>query len=170
MTTQISIEDYLRGPVPRPDVEYVDGELKEKPVVQRMHGRLQAIISTWFENHAEAWGVVPSPQLRTKVSSRRVRLPDVVVSVIGYPSQVQVDPPLIVIEIVSPSDSFSELIEKLDDYNRMGIPNVWMIDPQTRKSWVGSSTGLSETSRFAVLGTPIYLDVAETFARYDRFR
>ena len=151
-------------------MEYVDGELKEKPVVQRVHGRLQAIVSTWFENHVEEWGVVPSPELRTKVSSRRVRLPDVVVSVAGYPSQVQVDPPLIVIEIVSPSDGFSELVEKLDDYDRMGIPNVWIIDPQVRKSWVSSGIGLSETSRFAVEGTPIYLNVTETFARYDRFR
>ncbi len=166
----ISIEEYLRGPVPHPDVEYVDGELKERPLVQRIHGRLQSILSAWFENHADAWGVVPAAELRTQVTAERVRLPDLVISTAGYPSQVQVDPPLIVIEIISPNDSFSDVIGKLIDYDQMGVPNVWVIEPQTRFAWVCNGISLTVTTQFTVEGTPIYLDVAETFARYDRFR
>ena len=89
-TTAVSLDAYLNGPVPDPDVEYVDGALKEKPVVKRIHTRLQSILCTWFENHAEEWGVVPSPELRTQVSPTRVRLPDVVVSAAGYDLPVQV--------------------------------------------------------------------------------
>ncbi len=166
----ITMEEYLNGPVPSPDGEYVDGLLREKSVVKRIHTRLQSIICSWFEVRTEQWKVVPSPELRTQVSPDRVRLPDVVVSDIGYPHEVQLDPPLIVIEILSPTDGFAELLEKVRDYREMGVANIWVIDPQTRRGWVGVAAGLIETARFAVEGTEIYLDLAETFARYDRFR
>ncbi len=166
----ISIEEYLRGPVPHPDVEYIDGELKERSVVQRIHSRLQIIIGAWFERNAEEWGVVPAAELRTQVTAERVRLPDLVISTAGYPSQVQVDPPLIVIEIISATDSFSDVVGKLIDYDQMGVPNVWIIDPKIRLAWVCTGISFTVTTRFTVQGTPIYLDVAETFARYDRFR
>ena len=165
-----TIEEYLHGPTSKPDVEYVDGQLREKSVVKRIHTRLQAILCSWFEAHAEEWKVVPSPELRTQVSAERVRLPDIVVSDAGYPYEVQVDPPLIVIEILSPSDSFAELLEKVGDYRAMGIPNIWVIDPATRRGWVSVSDGLIETARFAAEGSEIYVDLGELFARYDRFR
>ena len=170
VTTAVSLDAYLNGPVPDPDVEYVDGALKEKSVVKRIHTRLQSILCTWFENHAEAWGVVPSPELRTQVSATRVRLPDVVISSAGYASQVQVDPPWIAIEILSPGDSFADLSEKLRDYDRMGIPNIWVIDPENRRGWVSTAAGLAEASRFTVAGSPLYLELEAVFARFDRFR
>ena len=166
----ISIEEYLNGPVPSPDVEYIDGLLQEKGVVKRIHTRLQSIICSWFEIHTEEWKVVPSPELRTQVAPDRVRLPDVVVSDAGYPHEVQVDPPLIVMEILSPSDSFAELLEKVNDYRGMGVPHIWVIDPKTRRGWVSVPNGLVETARFAVEGTKIYLDLPDVFARYDRSR
>ena len=166
----ISIEQYLHGPVPDPDMEYVDGELKEKPVVMSIHGRLQSIISAWFERHAEEWSVVAGVEIRTRVAQSRVRLPDVIIDSAGPWPETLVEPPLIVMEILSPSESFSELSEELLDYDRMGIAHVWVIDPQTRRAWVSTGTVLTQTARFTIEDSPIYLDVAETFARYDRFR
>ncbi len=52
-TPTMTIEQYLHGPVPNPDVEFVDGVLREKPMMMSIHGRLQTIISAWFERHAE---------------------------------------------------------------------------------------------------------------------
>ncbi len=168
VTPAYSIEDYLNGPAPEPDVEYVDGELRERPIVQRIHGRLQSMISAWFEQHVEEWGVVPAVEVRTKVSKSRVRLPDLMLSASGYPHQIQLDPPLIVIEIVSPNETFAELFEKLDDYETMGVLNLWVIHPAQRRGWTVRDGSLHRTERFAVTDSPIYLDLAETFARYDR--
>ena len=170
MTPTMTIEEYLNGPVPEPDVEFVDGELKEKPVVMSIHGRLQSIICGWFERHIDDWGVLSAVEVRTRVAPNRVRLPDVVVGAAKAWPETLVDPPLIVMEILSPSESFTELSEKLRDYGRMGIPNIWVIDPQTRRAWVSSGAALTETVRFTVENTPIYLDLTETFARYDKFR
>lgn len=166
----MTIEEYLNGPVPDPDVEFINGVLREKPLMMRIHTRLQAILCAWFENHAEEWGVVPSPELRTQITATNVLLPDIVVSAAGYASEIQVDPPLIVVEILSPSDSFTELLEKLRGYDGMGIPNIWVIDPQTRRAWVSAGAVLTETQRFSVSGSSIYLDMQETYARYDKFR
>ena len=52
----------------------------------------------------------------------------------------------------------------------MGIPNIWVIDPESRRAWVSTAAGLTEATRLAVSGSSIYLEPAEVFARYDRFR
>ena len=166
----MTIEEYLNGPVPDPDVEFVDGALKEKPVVMSIHGRLQVILGAWFERHADDWGVLSAVEVRTRVAPNRVRLPDVVVGAAKAWPETLVEPPLIVIEILSPSDSFTELSEKLHDYDSMGIANIWVIDPQTRRAWTSTAAGMTETARFTVKDTPIYLDVSEMFARYDKFK
>ncbi len=168
VTPAYSIEDYLNGPNLDPDMEYIDGELREKPVAGRTHGRLQAILIAWFEKHADEWGVVPAGEVRTRVTKTRVRLPDLMLSPTGYPNQIQIDPPLIVIEIVSPNETFAELFEKLDDYETMGVPNIWVIHPAQRRGWMVRDGSLHRTVRFTVESSPIYLDLDETFARYDR--
>jgi hypothetical protein len=46
--TLVSIEEYLRNTSHQPNVEYIDGELKERPEVVRAHGLRQGLICTWF--------------------------------------------------------------------------------------------------------------------------
>jgi Uma2 family endonuclease len=40
--------------------------------------------------------------------------------------------PDLVIEVFSPSDSLSELLKKLNDYHRIGVKEVWLVNPLTR--------------------------------------
>jgi len=44
---QCPVEEYLRT-TDRPDMEYVDGELVERHVVEHKHSRLQALIAGLF--------------------------------------------------------------------------------------------------------------------------
>ncbi len=169
-TTAVTIEDYLNGPIPDPDMEYVDGELKGKSLVQSVHGLLQVEIGIWFRQNFDAWGLIAAAEVRIQVSATRVRLPDVVVNEAGPWLSTLIEPPLIVVEILSPADSFTELTEKLREYEAMGIQNIWVVDPQARRSWTYEASALIEKSRFAVAGTAIYLDVPEMFARYDRYQ
>ncbi|MCS7301400.1 MAG: Uma2 family endonuclease, partial [Fimbriimonadales bacterium] len=39
----------------------------------------------------------------------------------------------LVIEILSPSDRYAEWREKLRDYHAIGVPEVWVVDPDTRE-------------------------------------
>lgn len=61
------------------------------------------------------------------------------------PSYLDVAPELIV-EILSPDDRWSDLMEKLDEYFTIGVPAVWVADPRTRDVYVYRS--LTNAQRF----------------------
>ena len=166
--TLISIDEYFSGLSSKPDCEYIDGRLKERPVVKRVHGRLQSLLSLWFGRHEEAWGVEVAVEVRTQVSPTRVRLPDVVVDWAGDRPDILVDPPLLVIEILSAGDSYTETQRVAQDYLTMGIPNIWLIDPDTETARSCEGKAWAERTRLEVAGTPIYVDIAELFARLRR--
>ena len=167
-STLVTIEQYL-GTSYRPDLEFIDGELKEKPVVQWAHGRLQMLIGVWFGAHEDEWQVIVAAEVRTKVSASRVRLPDVVVVPAGPQPEVLIEPPLIVIEILSPDDRYTEMERRAQDYRRMGIPNIWLIDPESRTARTCRDNAWIETTRFSVEGSEIYLDVTALFAQLDKY-
>jgi hypothetical protein len=52
----------------------------------------------------------------------------------------------------------------------MGIENIWLIDPETRTARVCRGENWTETTRFTVADSPVYLDVAAPFARLDKFQ
>jgi Uma2 family endonuclease len=167
-STLVTLEQYLSTSY-RPDVEFIDGELKERPVVQWAHGRLQILIGNWFGAHEDDWGVIVAAEIRTKVSASRVRLPDIVVVPAGPQPGMLVEPPLIVIEILSPDDTYTETERRAQDYRRMGIENIWLIDPESRTARICREDAWVETMRFAVEGSVIYLDVAALFAQLDKY-
>jgi Uma2 family endonuclease len=76
---------------------------------------------------------------------------------------------MIVIEILSPSDSFMELEQKCIEYSAMGIRNVWVINPARRIGRVWSEGAWTETTRFAVEDSPIHLDVKWLFEQMDSY-
>lgn len=166
--TVVSIDDYL-GSSFHLDVEYIDGELKERPVVFSMHGLPQSLTCIWFGKHEDDWRVRVAVEVRTRVSTSRVRLPDVVVDNARKWPETLVEPPLIVIEILSPNDSYAETQRLAKDYLAMGVENIWLIEPETRTGRICKESVWIETMRFQVENSPIYLDLSDIFARLDRY-
>ncbi len=176
-TTKVSIEEYLRTSY-RPDVEYIDGELrsrsglpfesKQVPMVQFAHGRLQWLICSWFDRHEELWNITGGVETRIQVSPDRVRLPDVVIDHAGAKPDILVEPPLIVVEVLSPDDSYAETQRRAADYRDMGIENIWLIDPETRTGRICKGRDRIAVKRFTVAGSPIYMDLDELFVRLDK--
>jgi len=39
------------------------------------------------------------------------------------------------IEILSPGDTFPKLQDRFDDYLTMGVPNLWLLDPTSKRAW-----------------------------------
>src|SRR5579859_1199859 len=116
----IPLDQYL-GTTFRPDREYVDGEIRERNVGKYEHARIQALLARWFGNHEQDWGAQVVTEQRVKVSSTRVRIPDVALLPLGAQPDVIVDAPLLVVEILSPDDSYSDTQERARDYRVMGV-------------------------------------------------
>jgi Uma2 family endonuclease len=129
-TTHIPVEVYLCSSY-EPDAEYVDGGIEERPMGEDDHSAWQLAILKWFLQHQKDWNVRLRPELRVQVAATRFRVPDVAVLDRDQPvEQIVTHPPLAVFEVLSPEDSLQRLKRKLEDYRTMGIPEIWVIDPQ----------------------------------------
>ncbi len=175
-STRVSIEEYLNTSY-RPDVEYIDGELRPKnstteidPMVQWVHGRLQHLISMWFGQHEEEWDLLVAVEVRTRISPSIYRLPDVVIVRSAPEGGEIIEPPLIVVEVLSPRDTYAETERRARNYLDMGIKNIWLIDPETRTARACKDGSWAETKRFEVENSSIYLDVNALFINLDRHK
>ena len=165
----LSIEEYLRTSY-KPDVDFVDGHIEERHLGEFEHARLQYLIANVFGGKEREWNVLGVTEQRMRVGADRIRICDVVVFRADAPrEQVTQTAPLICIEILSPEDRLSRAKVVLNDYLRMGVENIWLIDPIYRSAWTFDATGLHEadTTNLTVVNTPIRLDLTEAFAALD---
>jgi Uma2 family endonuclease len=128
--TFIPVETYLRTSY-EPDAEYVDGEIEERPMGEHDHAAWQKAILLWFAKHEQEWGVEVLPSYRVQVAATRFRVPDVTVVDFASPvERIATRPPIAVFEVLSPEDTVLKIRRKLADYAKMGIPQIWVIDPE----------------------------------------
>jgi Uma2 family endonuclease len=78
---------------------------------------------------------------------------------------VLTEPPLLVIEILSPDDSYSDTQERAKDYREMGVETVWIVDPKTRTGRMCRGAEWLEASRLEVKGTPLYVNLPDIFSQ-----
>jgi Uma2 family endonuclease len=139
--TLISLEEYLHTPY-RPDCDFIDGEVLERNVGKRKHAYAQLRIGTWFVNRQETLRLEAFTELRTRVSTSRIRIPDVVVCEFPAPEEeIFTSPPYLCIEVMSPDDTIAAMQDRLDDYLRFGVPNVWVVDPWKHRGWSVTANG-----------------------------
>ncbi len=132
---QVPVEEYLHGDY-EPDAEYVDGEIEERPKGQFDHSSWQRAIQKWFLLREEEWNILVLPEQRVRVSATRYRVPDVLLFDRTQPEeQILTHPPIAVFEVLSPEDRVPRMVIKLHDYARMGIRNIFLIDPKDRSVW-----------------------------------
>jgi Uma2 family endonuclease len=167
--TLIPVSEYL-GTAYEPDCDYVDGELQERNLGELSHGILQGLLITLFNNNRRAWNVYAGTEIRVQVAARRYRIPDVCVLRRSDPFEPIVHvAPLICIEVLSPEDRIQRMQERIDDYVRMGVAHIWLIDPISRHAWIATPDGslTHVEAEFAVTGTPIRVSLSEVFAELD---
>ena len=137
-TAYMPVEVYLRSSF-EPDAEYVDGVIQERAVGELDHAAWQKAIQQWFWRREEEWGIRVFAELRVQVSPTRFRVPDVVVLEKTGPlkemEQIVRTPPIAVFEILSPEDTLPRMLEKLSDYEHMGVRSIFLIDPKSGKKY-----------------------------------
>lgn len=166
--TPISVEEYLSTTY-RPDCDYVDGQVVERTFGEYDHADLQGTVYAWFRKRRNEWNIRVAVELRVQVSATRFRIPDICVTTRERREQVITHSPLICIEILSKDDTLRRLQQRVTDYFNFGVPNVWIIDPETQRAYVCSTYGFIEPENgvLEVAGTNIRLPLAEPFADLD---
>ena len=124
----MSVSEYLQSSF-EPDADYVDGYVEERNLGELDHSTWQLALCGWFLLHRGEWGLLGLPELRLRVSATRVRVPDVCVfRAAERPTEpVPSTPPLAIFEIMSPEDRFGRPMARLQDYQVMGVRNVFVI-------------------------------------------
>lgn len=160
---RVSPEEYLATAY-ETDPELVRGELIPRSMPDLVHsgvqGRLIVIVGSLTGSHR----LLPAPELRLRLADDLIRVPDISVFRGAFPAErVPTSPPYAVIEIVSPDDRHTELLQKLDEYHRWGVPHVWLVDPWLEKLSVYDGD-LRAVERLQFPGTDRAITIAELVA------
>ncbi len=149
----ISVEEYLRM-ASDPDCEYVDGVIEERAVGEYDHATWQAILVAFFTARQDKLDIHARPELRVQVAPHRFRVPDVTLLSRKAPrEQIITHAPVAVFEILSPEDTMTRMLEKLADYERMGIAAIWLIEPTKQLFYRYGQGQLKLAAAFELPGT-----------------
>ena len=138
----MTVEAFLAHPTPEGKAELVRGELRVTPPPGSPHGFAAFNLALLLGNHVKqhALGRVLGDGFAYELVSlpRTVRVPDgSFVRAERLPADgvrpglLKLAPDL-AIEVLSPSETASDLQEKLDDYKAAGTSLVWVVDPSRR--------------------------------------
>jgi Uma2 family endonuclease len=142
--TLTSVSEYLSTSYD-PDCDYVDGEVLERNLGEYDHAKLQKKLILFFGIREKQLGIHVVPEQRVQVSPTRFRVPDICVVAGAEPDeQIFTKPPFLCIEILSPEDAMTRMLERLDDYLRFGVSHVWVLDPSTKRAYDYTATGMRE--------------------------
>ena len=160
--------------------ELIDGRIVPMSPTGWLHGRIEIRLGMALERFVQQWQlgwvVVGEVGIYIRRNPDTVRAADVAFlsrkRVSKEPSGgfLEVVPELIV-EIGSPSDRWQELRQKVEEYFRSGVEQVWIVEPENRAVLVYTSP--TKKKKFAsgeqLIGEGalegFVLDVADLFAR-----
>jgi Uma2 family endonuclease len=167
-STAVSVDEYLHGTY-EPDCDYVDGELVERNVGEYKHSLVQLILGARLYAMSVSLKLRVTTESRMRVSPTRFRIPDLTVMLKSQPVEpVLTAPPFLCIEILSPEDRMSRMIERVKDYLAFGVDNVWVIDPSTRTAYSYTAEGVREVRDQLTTQNPdISISLPEMFAELD---
>jgi Uma2 family endonuclease len=139
----------------------------ERNVGKWEHARVQALLAIWFGSQEKVWSVKVATEQRLQVSTARIRIPDLMLVSRGPQPDVTVNPPVLVVEILSPDDTYTDTQSRSADYLNMGVQAVWIIDPASRtgRQCIGDAWIAGEM--LEVPGTSIGVNLSTLFADLD---
>jgi Uma2 family endonuclease len=148
-TAPVTLEEFLRLEAEAPEgvsLELIDGEIVENPMSVRSPKHSQALarisqhLLNWLETHPSLVGSINVGDVRCRLQ----RDPDRIVGIdagvwLGSEFVEPPDdpplydaPPVVAIEVLSPSDTHESVTDKLFLYLSSGVAQVWMVDPDVK--------------------------------------
>lgn len=135
-------DEFLVYPLSDVKAELVRGELRVTPPAGAPHGRvstnLVVLLASYLKGRGLGWVYADGVGYQLLELPRTVRSPDVSFVRANRLPPEGIGPgflklaPDLAVEVLSPSESASELEEKLEDYRACGTPLLWVVDPVRR--------------------------------------
>src|SRR5438132_11484624 len=142
--TLMSVDEYLHTTFDGVDREFLDGEVVERNMGNKSHGKVQLRLGSVLQTFELRTGIFVVVEVRQRVTATRYRIPDIAVFEHEPVEEVPSTPPLVAIEILSPDDRIGYIVPKLDEYRQWGVRHIWLADPEDRKLFTYGETGLHE--------------------------
>lgn len=131
LKTLVSESEYQRTAHETPEPKYIEGEIIERAPPNTFHN--EAVFALIAILIRQASALFPRPELRIQVAPNRFRVIDLAIFDRGPLQAVPEIAPLVVIKVLSPDDSYAELMRKFNDYATLGIPHIWLCDPIAKR-------------------------------------
>lgn len=166
--TRMSLEEFLALPEEKPYREFVRGEVVPKAMPNDYHSELVGEFLFFLKSFVRGSQVarVDTELRHIAREEERVYLPDVSVTRLErWPSERQNPvevPPDLAIEVLSPDDRAGNVLDKVDFYLRIGVPLIWVADPEGRSVTVYRP---GDAPRF--LREPATLDAAPVLPGFE---
>lgn len=168
----VSVDEYLNTSYPDGDREYLDGQVVERYMGTPGHSALQKILIVHLAAFESAFQIAVRPECRTRIAETRYRVPDILVMTRPFrqTDRVVLDPPLMIIEILSPDDRMKDTLQRFREYEKLSVRYIVQMDPEDRTTFLfvnGDLTGRDLTS-FEVPGRgSVPFDSRELLARLN---
>ncbi|MGH9608432.1 MAG: Uma2 family endonuclease [Bryobacteraceae bacterium] len=162
--TQVSIDEYLRTNY-EPPCELVSGGLIPKAMGTLTHMNMERRTERVLEPFEQQGIGHALHELFCRIGDD-IRIPDVVFYAPGarFDKGVLVDPPLLAVEILSPSQRQSELFAKCEEYHSWGVPYCWVVDPVKKSAWEYHREASVQSKQDALEAGGIRISLADLFA------
>ena len=168
----VTVDEYLNTAYPDGDREYLDGEVAERNLGTPGHSALQKILIVHLAAFEGQFGLAIRPECRTQVAEARYRVPDILVMKRPFrqTDQVVLDPPLIIVEILSPDDRTQDTIRRFREYEVLGVPHILQMDPEDRTTFVFKNGNLLRQNlmHLEIPGGRLPFDTTDLLGRLDR--
>ena len=146
---RLSLEAFRAGyGAEKPYFEYWDGEAVQKSMPTRVHSLIQKILVRLLD----ALGFDSGQEITLRLDPAFEPVPDVIAAEGSIGDPYPTEPFEVVIEILSPEDSFSRVLRKCRLYASWGIRQVVVIDPKARLVWFFEAGALRESETIARRG------------------
>jgi len=123
----MSWEEFLRLP-DHPRNEWVDGEVLVMAPVAPSHGSAAGRLIRLLGSRLPELDV--GPEVGVWLPRNRLRAPDVVVWEGPNDEPWLTEPPVLVVEVLSPSTRSEDTVRKSTEYAEGGVGQYWIVDPE----------------------------------------